>query len=142
MTIIKELRILYIAELLLAACIAILFETHLLPSGIFTPSPSQAYTLQIVCLLTTIVVIPLSMKLLHFNRIRTLIHASEQNYATWSTIRLVLLGAVLLMNLIIYYLIGFDTSFAYLALMAVVPFLFIWPSKEKMTYERQLSDEA
>lgn len=142
MNLIQKQRFLYISELLLAACTAILFETHLLPSGIIAPSPSQAYTLQIVFLLLTIVIIPLSLKLLHFSPIRAQIHASGQSYATWSTIRLVLLGGLLLMNLIMYYLIGFDTSYGYLALMAVVPFLFIWPSEEKMAYERQLTDEA
>lgn len=142
MNIIQKLRILYISALLLAACVAVLFETHLLPSGIFAPNPSQAYTLQIVCILSTIVMIPLSLKLLYFSRIRTRIQASEQSYATWCAIRVVLLGGILLMNLIIYYLIGFDTSFAYLALIAVVPFFFIWPSEEKMTYERQLTDKA
>ncbi len=142
MNIIQKLRMLYVAELLLAACVAALFETHLLPSGLFAPSPSQAYTLQIVCLLATIVIIPLSMKLLHFSRIRAEVHASEQSYANWCTIRLLLLGGILLTNLIIYYIIGFDTSYGYLALMTVVPFLFIWPSEEKMAYERQLTDEA
>lgn len=136
---------LYISEVLLAAIVAILFETNLLPSGIVVPNPAQTYTLQMICIIDTIVAIPVALKLLHFKRISALIHASEQSYHFWSTVRLGLLGVVLMQNLIIYYLIGFDTSFGYLALITVVSFLFIWPSQEKMEYERQFTttqDEA
>ena len=47
-----------------------------------------------------------------------------------------LLWLSLLYNLLMYYLLDYNTTCGYLALMTVVAYVFIWPSDERMQAER------
>ena len=142
---IQKLRHYYFAMLAVVAGFAILYETDLLPSGRLSLDPAEAYIVQIFSILFTLVAIPVALKFLHFSRIRERIHESEEEYFKWSLYRMGILTAVLQQNTIFYYELGFEVFHGYLALMSVVPFLFIWPSEDKMNYERQITydkDEA
>ena len=142
---IQKLRLYYFAMLAVSAGFAFLYETNLLPSGTVDLAPTEVYYVQIFSIMFTLAAIPIALKFLHFNRIRALIHESEEHYVKFSIIRMGLLAAVLLQNIIFYYGLGFEVFHGYLALMSIVPFLFIWPSEDKMNYERQITydkDEA
>ena len=43
-------------------------------------------------------------------------------------------------NCFAYYLLGCEPTCGYLALMCVVAFFFIWPSEDKMLYERAIDE--
>lgn len=136
---IKILRITYIVSLLTAAIITVLGETGLMPSGVLDLDPQETYIIEIVCALFTIVCIPLAMKLLNFKRVREQVKGNPQRYTAWSIIRISMLQTPLILCLLMYYLMGFDTNCAYLALMVLVAYVFIWPSRGRMEYECELS---
>lgn len=88
-----------------------------------------------------IILLPLALRLMKFKRVKESVAQSEQNYERWALIRIVLLGIPLLYNVLCYYLTGCEPTYGYMALMAAVCFLFIWPSRDKMEYEREQINE-
>ena len=129
------LRAVYCVILLQAALLVIIFETGLLPVGTQAYDSQVNYMVEMTGLILTIVCIPLALKMMHFSRIKELLHQQPRKYQLLSITRLALLGVPLLFDVLAYYLLGFDATLGYLALMIVVAFLFIWPSKDKMEYE-------
>lgn len=134
---IKKLRFIYCVELLIAALIAILFETGIIAEGTLAGNDLQTYWMSIVGVALTIVLVPVSMRLMKFKYVSSAVAQDEQAYYRWSILRLVLLGAPLLYNTLCYYLFGCETTCGYLALMVVIAFLFVWPSTDRMEYERE-----
>ena len=130
------LRIVYCSELFTALLLAVLFETDFLPAGTMAIDEGQEYVFNMLGVILTIIGLPLALKLMTFKRVRAQIQQNEQNYLQWALIRLMLLNVPLIYNEILYYVTGFNTSCGYLALICVVGFCFVWPSKEKMLYER------
>jgi len=142
--IITGLRIIYFSVLLTAGLIVLLFETNLLVGG-GPLDPGTLYIVQMAGVLMTIVSIPVALKLMTFSKVRSQVKENEPRYCLWSIIRLGMLSVPLFYNVLMYYFLGFETTFAYLALMCLVPFLFVWPSRGKMEYECQFpydKDEA
>ena len=139
MNTIKFLRAIFFCELLTAALLAAIFETGMLDNSQLAEPAGRAYLLEIAGVALTVASIPLAMKLMHFETVRRAIKDNEANYRTWSSVRLILLYASLGYNLLMYYLLGFDVTCGYLALMTVVAFFFVWPSRGRMEYECKLS---
>ena len=139
MNTIQFLRALFFGELLTAALLAVIFETGMLASSQLAEPDGRAYILEIAGVGLTVVSIPLAMKLMHFETVRRAVKDDEARYRTWSCLRLVILFGSLIYNLLMYYLLGFDVTCGYLALMTVVAFFFVWPSRGKMEYESKLS---
>lgn len=129
------LRSVFCTELVTTALLVGIFETDLLPVGTLPLDKSQEYILSMVGVVLTIIGIPLALKLMTLKPVRAQISVSEQRYVTWSMVRIALLGIPLLYNTLMYYLLGFNTTCCYLALMCVVAFIFIWPSQERMQNE-------
>lgn len=128
------LQTVYITVLITAALLAWCFESGMLTID-WAPDDSQSYILDMIGLALTICWIPLSLKMLHFQRIKAIIQCNEPKYRTWSIIRIVLLATALIYNIFIYYLLGCNTGSFYLALMVFVAMLFIWPTHSRMEYE-------
>lgn len=135
---IKFLRITYCIELLTAVCFAVIFETGLLPEGDWAADEVLNYWLSMAGVALTIILLPLSLRLMKFEKVKQYVAESEMNYVRCSVVRIVMLGVPLLYNTLCYYLTGCVPTYAYMALMAAVCFLFIWPSHDRMTYEREL----
>ena len=134
---IRKLRFIYCAELLIAALIAILYEAGLIAEGTLAGNDLRTYWMSIVGIALTIVLVPVAMRLMKFKRVNNAVVQDEAAYYHWSIVRFALLGLPLLYNTLCYYLLGCETTCGYLALMVVVAFLFVWPSMDKMEYERE-----
>lgn len=134
----KILRITYFAALLTAAGLVFIFETGMLPEGDLGADEVFAYWLSMAGVALTIILLPLSLRLMKFKAVMKSVAESEMNYTRWSLIRIAMLTIPLLYNTLCYYLTGCVTTFAYMALMVAVGFMFIWPSRDRMTYEREL----
>ncbi|MBP5770188.1 MAG: hypothetical protein J6W75_02360 [Bacteroidaceae bacterium] len=137
----KATRILFILSLLVPSLIALAFEEGWLDSGMLAGETVSAYTLEILGVALGIICIPLALKLMHFTYIRKDVQGNPQKYLVWSFVRIGLLETSLLYNLLMYYLLEFDVTCGYLALMSAVAFLFVWPSRGRMDNECQLSYE-
>lgn len=133
------LRCVYFANLATAGIIAVLFEMLSLEPGQLTCNEEASYWFGICGIGLLLICIPVALKLMSFKRIKAAVKESTQAYQTWSLMRLALLEVPLLFNTLAYYLLGCEPKFGYMALMIVVAHLFVWPSLDKMNYERELN---
>ena len=129
------LRSTYLVALTTAILLIIIFEVGLLPTGTRVYDSMSNYTCEMIGVFLTIISIPVALKLMSLGRIKRLLSDYQDKYFTFSVVRISLLTVPLLYDTAFYYLLGEDATLGYLALMAVVAFLFIWPSRGKMEYE-------
>ncbi|MBP3828965.1 MAG: hypothetical protein ILA06_01495 [Bacteroidaceae bacterium] len=155
MNITKTLRYVFVGQLLSAVLIAVAGETGWLPIGSLSGDDQRTYVLSIVGVALAIIGLPLALKLMHLHYVRTDIWGDDHDndngndvaapwqsgYTKWSIVRMSLLWLSLLFNLIMYYLLGYNTTCGYLALMTVVAYLFVWPSDDRMQAERDWERE-
>ena len=129
------LRSTYIVTFMSAILLIIIFETGMLANGIYAYDSMTNYVCEMIGIFLTIVCIPLALKLMSFSMVKRMLNQDSGKYFTLCAVRISLLALTLLYNVASYYLLGEDATLGYLALMAVVAFLFIWPSRGKMDYE-------
>ena len=135
---INILRVIFCANLITAALIMVVFETGLMEPGLLAGNELADYWVSLCSVVLTLFGILIGLKLMTFKRVKTKIHDDGDTYFRWSLCRLALLGTPLLLDTLAYYLLGCEPTCGYLALMLVVTFFFIWPSKDKMLYERDI----
>ncbi len=131
------LRLLYATELLTAALLLVIFESGLITPGLLAGDDATNYIMTMVGVALTIIHIPLALKFLTFKRIKEQIHADEQRYTQYAIVRIALLSVPLIYNTLAYEMLGCEPTCGYLALMVVVAFVFIWPTEDKICYERE-----
>lgn len=134
------LRCVYATQLLVAALILLVYEAGWLAPGLLAGDATTSYWMNMVGVVVTLLCILLALKLMNFKRVKAMIHADEQDYFVLSLVRIQLLGLPLLYNTFAYYLLSCEPTCGYLALMCVVAFFFIWPSEDKMLYERAIDE--
>lgn len=137
--IIKFLRCLFISSLVSSLLIAIAFESMLLEPGMLVGDEVLSYWMSLVGVAMVLINLPVALKLMKFEKIRKEVTASVQAYQKWYVIRIAILQTPLLYNILAYYLLGCEPTFGYMALMAAVAHLFVWPSRDRMIYERELN---
>lgn len=130
------LTILFWSLLSISAIIVLLFETDIMESGILAAKEGNAeFIITVVFELVTLAVVPLSLKMFQFKFIKkSLITGRENALAKWGMIRIAMLLFLLLLNVILYYLF-MNTSFAYMALIALICLPFIYPSMDRCVSE-------
>ena len=136
---IKYLRCVFVGSLASVLLIAIAFETLLIEPGELAGDEVVNYWMSLLGVALILINLPAALKLMKFEKVRKEVTASVQAYQKWSILRLSILNAPLIYNVLAYYLLGCEPTFGYMALMATVAHLFVWPSHERMIYERELN---
>lgn len=108
--------------------LAVLFECELLSSGLWT----EALTAEFLCRCTMEVVallgIWLSLRLFKFERVhRDLVTRKADALKLWGVTRLLLLEVPMLVNTILYYMF-MQTTYGYMAIIAVLCLPFVFPT--------------
>ena len=120
-----------------------LYEFDILPQGIFAGDAQAEYIMQVVSILLTVCLIPLSLRLfsLSLTRYVSLLALPEalKSYRRWSEVRIALLLVPALTDLSAYYW-TMDTTGLLCGGMTIIASLFCIPSKERILNELQLSD--
>ena len=139
MNITKNLRIIYFIELLTPILLTVIFEIENNElNGHFEGDSLMTYWMQIVGVFLTIGAIPLALKWMKLVFVKHRIQGNKLEYLRLSIFRIAILGVPLLYNTLAYYLLGFDPTCGYLALICFVAFFFIWPSDARMNEECEL----
>ena len=129
------LRICYVSIFITAACVILLFE-----GGMLTPphiaDDASRYVLNIVGVALTLALLPLGLKVFTLSLPRRQGAASVGGYVRWAVVRLTLLSVPLYFNILAFYLLDRYATCGWMALMAAVMFMFVWPSDGRMRYER------
>lgn len=132
-----EYALLWALPLLLAA----LYESDVLPRGIYAGHPQAEYLLQTAGILLAVLLIPLSLRLFQLSLTRYVrqlpLAEALRGYRRWSEVRLCLLLVAALSNLTVYYW-TLSTTGLLCAGMVMVATLFCVPGRKRMEDELSL----
>ena len=140
----KILRGMYLMLWILPILWCVLYETGILTDGIFCGDARMEYMLQTVCILLTICLIPLSLRLFNLNLVKHIkelpLEEALKSYRRWSEIRLLLLCVPVLLNTSFYYL-TLNTTGVFCASMVLIASFFCLPTESRIINELDLPDE-
>lgn len=140
----KILRGMYLMLWILPILLCVLYETGILTDGIFCGDARMEYMLQTVCILLTICLIPLSLRLFNLNLVKHIkelpLEEALKSYRCWSEIRLLLLCVPVLLNTSFYYL-TLNTTGVFCASMVLIASFFCLPTESRIINELDLPDE-
>ena len=133
----------FIGIWLFPAIYAILFETGVLEEGIYAGDAQMEYIFQSVCILLTICLIPLALRLFNLNLVKRIkelpLQEALKSYRIWSDVRMSLLFAPVMLGLTFYYL-TLNTTGLFCACMALIASLFCVPSENRIINELDLPE--
>ena len=133
----------FIGIWLFPAIYAILFEAGVLKEGIYAGDAQMEYIFQSVCILLTICLIPLALRLFNLNLVKRIkelpLQEALKSYRIWSDVRMSLLFAPVMLGLTFYYL-TLNTTGLFCACMALIASLFCVPSTNRIINELDLPE--
>lgn len=134
------LMIVYWLQLLAAAILYVCgdyleFDMAVLASK---EEPPVNYYVQMVMILLTLGLVPLALRLFKFNSIHASLTARPaQALLKWGGVRLLILGLLLFVNTLLYYIYGFEPTYGYLAVMVMLTMPFVLPTMERCKTETE-----
>lgn len=141
--IIKSLRISYVVSLIAALAVVLAFEFDLIEEGAFAKllSSTMVYALQVVTVMLTVILIPLAVK--GFTKSLEKAKAlSEYKFTKLffkkSLIRMFLLFIVILVNIFVYYGLGYNGAL-YCGLFGLGSMIYSFPTK--MVFEHYFGEK-
>ena len=131
------LMAIFSGSLLLAAILYILGEFLHVDMGIFAETTrQQRFVCSTVMILLTISLLPLSLRLFKFKRISNdLQQRKAPALARWGTLRLSIMGALLVVNTFLYYAFELEASYGYLAVVTLLCMPFVIPTMNRCKEE-------
>ena len=131
------LMTIFSGSLLLAAILYILGEFLHVDMGIFAEATrQQRFVCSTVMILLTISLLPLSLRLFKFKRISNdLQQRKAPALARWGTLRLRIMGALLVVNTFLYYAFELEASYGYLAVVTLLCMPFVIPTMNRCKEE-------
>ena len=124
--------------------LVVLYETGALTEGTYAGDARMEYILQSVCILLTVCLIPLSLRLFSLNLVKRIkelpLQEALKSYRLWSEVRLALLMAPAILGISFYYL-TLNTSGLFCACMALIASLFCVPSRKRLLDELDLPED-
>lgn len=134
----------FIALWAIPACMAFLYETDILPKGLYAANAQMDYILQSVGILLTIGLIPFSLRIFSLNLVKRVkelpLQKALKSYRIWADVRICLLFVPAFLNLSFYYL-TLNTTGLFCAAMALIASLFCVPSESRIKNELDLPEE-
>ena len=102
---------------------------------------------QMIMILITLCLVPLALRLFKFEKIHlALVKTSSAALLRWGIIRILVLGLLLIVNTLLYYIYGFEPAFGYLAVMVMLTMPFVFPTmsrcKAETEEEKKIEEET
>lgn len=124
------------AMVALSLCAVIVYESGLLMPGDLYGDPQFDFVCATAMELLTVCALPVAMRLFKFRRIRqSLVERKEAALLKWGTVRLQLLCVPLLVNTLLYYILGMNVAFGYMAIILLIGVAFVYPSRGRCEEE-------
>lgn len=116
-------------------------ETDLMPVGVYADDIRMQYIWETVCILVTLVTVPVSLKLFNFILTKRVdesgLPQAMKLYVRWSVLRYCLLIVTILLGLTVYYMTLHNVG-VLCAAIALTTSLFCVPGEKRVTAELQL----
>ena len=135
------LKKLFYGILAVALLIVVVFETGLLTPGSLGGDKAAEFPILTAMELLTVCLIPFSLYLFRVKSVRqNLLAAPAQSMLTWGFVRMAMLVFLLVVNGVCYYLY-MNALFGYMAIIAAISMLFIYPSIGRCKEETSSNDD-
>lgn len=138
------LKVEYFLLWILCAATVLLYEMDILPQGIFVDDPRADYILQVVGILLTVGLIPVSLRLFSLSLTKYIkqlnLMDALKSYRRWNEVRIALLLVPALINLSIYYWTMNTTGLLCVGMVLIASMFYI-PGRERMLNELDLQDK-
>lgn len=135
------LKKLFYGILAVVLLIVVVFETGLLTPGSLGGDKAAEFPILTAMELLTVCLIPFSLYLFRVKSVRqNLLAAPAQSMLTWGFVRMAMLAFLLVVNVVCYYLY-MNASFGYMAIIAAISMLFIYPSIGRCKEETSSNDD-
>ena len=110
---------------------------------VWQASEETRFGLSSAFILLTLAVIPAALRMFKFGFIeRDLFIYKEKALLKWGLLRMLLLGMLLLTNLLLYYLLGEEPTFGWLALILILVQPFVVPTMSRCKAETTEEEEG
>ena len=131
------LMLLFAAILALAAAIYICGDFLQVDMVVFDQATrQQQFISSTVMILLTVGLLPLALRLFRFSRVNAqLMQQGAPALLRWGSLRLVILGALLVVNTFLYYAFGFESAYGYLAVITLLCMPFVVPTMSRCQAE-------
>ena len=137
----KILKQFFYGILAVALIIVVVFETGILTPGGLGGNKAAEFPVLTAMELLTVCLIPFSLYLFRVKSVRqNLLAAPAQSMLTWGFVRMAMLAFLLVVNVVCYYLY-MNASFGYMAIIAAISMLFIYPSIGRCKEETSSNDD-
>lgn len=121
--------------LLVAAGIYICGDFLDVDMSIWADDQHSSVVVQMVMILLTLGLVPLALRLFKFGKIAQALKKSpEQSLLKWGLIRLLVLGVLLIVNTLLYYMYA-EMAFGYLAIVVLLTMPFVVPTIKRCQTE-------
>lgn len=118
-------------------CLAIIvpYENDLFLAGAWQGDKIMEYYIAIAMELITICLIPLSLRLFKFKKVKaSFLHDPETALKRWASIRLSMLTLPMMVNCFLYYQF-MNVAFGYMGIIDLLCLVFVYPSKTRCESE-------
>lgn len=113
---------------ILSLMLVIAYESGLLSSGFLADNVRLDYFLSVIMELLTLMTIPFALWFFRLGKIRrNLIEGKEKALRIWGTLRLLMLIAPMLVNILYYYWF-MNPTFGYLGIILFICLFFVYPT--------------
>jgi hypothetical protein len=130
----------FVCSLAISLTIVILFETDIFVDfrGLYAGLKQNEFILSFIMELITIIVIPISLKMIKIKRIKTYLtedkELSPKRLLNVGTFRILMLSLPMIVNILLYYLY-WQTTFGYMAIILFFCLFFVFPSSDRCESE-------
>lgn len=131
----RYLQTIFIVAVVVAVTIAIAYETDLLLTGSLASESQTEFLCTTTMELLTVAGIPFSLRMFKISYVSNkLVTTKERALKLFGTIRILVLGILLILNTLLYYLF-MNTTFGYMAIIVLISMAFVFPTESKCQYE-------
>ena len=132
-----RLMALFCAILAIAAILYVCGEFMQVDMTLFgKASRQQQFICKTVMIMLTIGLLPLSLRLFKMRKVQAdLQQRQAPALLRWGTLRLLLMGALLVGNALLYYAFAFESTYGYLAVVTLLTMPFVIPTKSRCNTE-------
>lgn len=140
---VRILQIQYWLFISLAIAYCAVYEIGWIQEGIYAGDVRLQYIWETIAILTTVILVPLSLKLFNIIMTKKVVKSSLQVamrlYKRWNEIRLLMLAIVTFLNIYVYYT-TLDNIGGLCALIGVTASIFCLPSEKKLKEELNITN--
>ena len=99
-------------------------------------SDQTRFILQTAAILLSLAIVPLSLRLFSLPKVRAdLLQRKAAALKGWGALRLLMLGVILIGNTLLYYMLGYESAFCYLAIITALVMPFVVPTMKRCEAE-------